>query len=107
MSTWRARLAVLRDDGADAECAAANSANSASRTAGETIGTTGTNGMGAIGGEDRGDHDAAERNAMSAFYAAPADPGAYQPADADPLRDGLLAMAHSDLTAQRPRRSGD
>lgn len=34
--------------------------------------------------------EAAERAAMAAHYAAPADAGAYRPGDPDPLRDGLL-----------------
>ena len=54
--------------------------------------------IGAIGGaldgaaEPAGDdpHDLAEREAMAAHYAAPADPDAYRPGDPDPLRDGLL-----------------
>lgn len=97
MSTWRTRLAVLRNEGANAECTHAISAESANRRVAEANGTVGTNGIGASGGEadcDR-DHDAAERDAMSAFYVAPPDPGAYQPTDADPLRDGLLTMARA------------
>lgn len=36
------------------------------------------------------EHDAPEREAMAAHYAAPEAPKPYQPGDADPLRDGLL-----------------
>ena len=37
--------------------------------------------------------NAGEAAALAAHYAAPADPGAYQPTDPDPLRDGLLSAA--------------
>jgi hypothetical protein len=106
MSTWRARLAVLRDEAGEAECVNANSAISANRLGAGAIGTIGTNGIGTNGGEDRGDHDAAERDAMLAFNAAPPDPQACQPTDADPLRDGLLMLAgatFADVTTETRR----
>ena len=40
-----------------------------------------------------GGHDAAERAAMVAHYAAPADPEAWRPGTPDALRDGLLVGA--------------
>jgi hypothetical protein len=39
------------------------------------------------------DHDAAERAAMAAHQAAPADAEAWRPGTSDPLRDGLLVGA--------------
>jgi hypothetical protein len=35
-------------------------------------------------------HDAAEREAMRAHFAAPAEPRPWLPGDADSLREGLL-----------------
>ncbi len=41
------------------------------------------------------DHEDAERAALAAFRAADSSPDTYQPADPDPLRDGLVAGFHT------------
>ncbi|WP_426958394.1 hypothetical protein [Muricoccus radiodurans] len=44
------------------------------------------------------DHDAAEAEAMAAFYAAPDDPAAWRPGDPDPLAAGLGRGFHAHRT---------
>ena len=75
MSGWRERAALLRDDPAPT---VANT---------RPIGTIAAFGRGGEASEPP--IADAEDEAMATHYAAPADPHAYRPDDADELRDGL------------------
>lgn len=133
MTGWRARLAALRAQQADAESAVSAERPRASSPA-EATGANGATGTGIESTEEAGgaaplpagnptdpgdaaeQAERAERAAMAKHYAAPPAPCPWRPGDPDPLRDGLLAgwrvsrsgrlaAAAQRLEAGRPRQA--